>query len=195
MVDTSIFKISWFRLPYQTAKEKPLYHEIMQGKPEDFSVQVIPEDTQICNYEINDITSKEKYKENDINQTKKTKINNGDYKENSDKIIQLLDMNLLDIKANGNWDDWAEVGMAMKSSNPNGIDNFQRFSKINNDKYDENKTVDFWNGIKLKTENEKKLSMGSLMMWAKECNPEEFFKIQDYGISKIFNDYTDEGLG
>ena len=26
--------------------------------------------------------------------------------------------------------------MAMKSSNPNGIDNFIRFSKINKDKYD-----------------------------------------------------------
>ena len=37
--------------------------------------------------------------------------------------------------------------------------------------------------------------MGSLMMWAKECNPEENFKIQEYGISKIINDYTDEGLG
>jgi len=48
---------------------------------------------------------------------------------------------------------------------------------------------------KSKTENEKKLSMGSLMMWAKECNPEENFKIQEYGISKIINDYTDEGLG
>ena len=68
---------------------------------------------------------------NEIKQTKTTKINNDDYTENNDKIIQLLDLNLLDIKANGNWDDWAEVGMAMKSSNPNGIDNFIRFSKIN----------------------------------------------------------------
>ena len=38
---------SWFRLPYQTAKEKPLYHEIIQGKPEDFLVQIIPEDIQL----------------------------------------------------------------------------------------------------------------------------------------------------
>ena len=79
---------------------------------------------------------------NEIKQTKTTKINNDDYKENYDKIIQLLDLNLLD-KKNGNWDDWAEVGMAIKSSNPNGIDNFKIFSKINNDKYDENKTVIF----------------------------------------------------
>ena len=41
--------------------------------------------------------------------------------------------------------------MAMKSSNPNGIDNFIRFSKINKDIYDDIKTVDFWNGIKIKS--------------------------------------------
>jgi len=38
MVDTSIYSNHWFRLPYQTAKEKPLIHEIIQGKPEDFLV-------------------------------------------------------------------------------------------------------------------------------------------------------------
>jgi hypothetical protein len=176
MVDTSIYKNSWFRLPYQTAKEKPLYLEIIQGKPEDFLVQNIPEDIQLFKYEI---TNNKKNKENDMKQTKPIKITDEDYKENDYKIIQLLDLNLLDKKGNGNWDDWAEVGMAMKSSNPNGIDNFIRFSKINNNKYDDNKTVEFWNGIKLKTENEKKLSMGSLMMWAKECNPEENLKNQD----------------
>ena len=53
--------------------------------------------------------------------------------------------------------------MAMKSSNPNGIDNFIRFSKINKDKYDDNKTVDFWNGIKIKSETDNKISIGSLM--------------------------------
>ena len=73
----------------------------------------------------------------------------------------------MDKKANGNWDDWAEVGMATKSSNPNGFDNFIRFSKINKDKYDKNETVQFWEGIKIKDENENKLSMGTLMMWAK----------------------------
>jgi len=90
--------------------------------------------------------------------------------ENNNKIIQLLDLNLLDKKAKGNWDDWAEVGMAIKSSNPNGIDNFIRFSKINKDKYDKNGTIIFWEGIKIKDENENKLSMGSLMKWAKESN-------------------------
>jgi hypothetical protein len=73
-------------------------------------------------------------------------------------------------KAYGNWEDWAKVGMAMKSSNPNGIDNFIRFSKINKDKYDKHETVKFWEGIKIKDENDNKLSMGTLMKWAKESN-------------------------
>ena len=46
--------------------------------------------------------------------------------------------------------------MAMKSSNPNGIDNYIRFSKINEDKYDKNETVQFWEGINIKYENENK---------------------------------------
>jgi len=167
IVDISIYSNHWFRLPYQTAKEKPLIHKIINGKPEDFLVQHIPEDTQLFKYD------KHVQKENK-NVGKKIKINrvshNEDNEENNNKIIQLLDLNLLDKKANGNWDDWAEVGMAMKSSNPNGIDNFIRFSKINKDKYDKNETVQFWEGIKIKDENENKLSMGTLMMWAKNCD-------------------------
>jgi hypothetical protein len=106
MVDTSIYSNHLFRLPYQTAKEKPLIHNIINGKPEDILVQHIPEDTQLFNYEV-----KHEPKEN----------KDEDYEKNNNKIIQLLDLNLLDKKAKGNWDDWAEVGMAMKSSNPNGI--------------------------------------------------------------------------
>jgi hypothetical protein len=68
MVDTSIYKNSWFRLSYQTAKEKPLFHEIINGKPEDFLVQNIPEDTQIFKYD------KHVQKENK-NVGKKIKIN------------------------------------------------------------------------------------------------------------------------
>ena len=64
--------------------------------------------------------------------------------------------------------------MAMKSTNPNGIDNLIRFSKINKDKYDDNKTVDFWNGIKIISETDNKISMGSLMMWAKDYNKDMY---------------------
>jgi len=38
------------------SKRKPLFHEIINGKTQDFLVQIIPEDTQIFDYEI---TSKE----------------------------------------------------------------------------------------------------------------------------------------
>ena len=122
-------------------------------------------------------------------------MKNEDYEENDMKIKKILEFHLLDKKANGSWDDWAEVGMAMKQSNPDGLDNFVTFSKINKEKYNDDMTITFLNIIKVKNENEDKLSIGSLMMWAKECNQEEYYKIQDYGINKIFNDYTDEGLG
>ena len=197
MVDTSPYKNSWFRLPYQTTKEKKLTHKIIQGNPEDFFVQHIPDDTTLFHYEIKEENITKKNITMTISENKQVNnvMKNEDYEENDIKIKKLLEFHLLDKKANGSWDDWAEVGMAMKQSNPDGLDNFTTFSKINKEKYNDDMTITFWNGIIVKNDNEDKLSIGSLMMWAKECNQEEYYKIQDYGISKIFNDYTDEGLG
>jgi len=62
MVDTSPYKNGWFRLPYQTAKEKTLTHKIIQGNPEDFLVQHIPEDTQLFHYEIIECKKKRRNK-------------------------------------------------------------------------------------------------------------------------------------
>ena len=63
IVDTSIYCNRWFRLPYQTAKEKPLTHKIIQGNPEDFFVQHVPEDTSLFHYEIIEIKKETKQKE------------------------------------------------------------------------------------------------------------------------------------
>jgi hypothetical protein len=63
MVDTSPYKNGWFRLPYQTAKEKHLTHKIIQVNPDDFLVQHIPEDTSLFHYEIKEIKKETKQKE------------------------------------------------------------------------------------------------------------------------------------
>ena len=171
MVDTSPYKNGWFRLPYQTTKEKKLTHKIIQGNPTDFFVQNIPDDTQLFHYEIIEIKKETKQKENkQVNKVMK----NEDYEENDMKIKKILEFHLLDKKANGSWDDWAEVGMAMKQSNPDGLDNFSTFSKINKEKYNSDETITFWNGVKVKNDNEDKLTIGSLMMWAKECNKDTY---------------------
>ena len=38
MVDTSVYKDSWFRLPYQTSEGKEKIHKIKQGKTADFFI-------------------------------------------------------------------------------------------------------------------------------------------------------------
>jgi hypothetical protein len=189
MVDTSPYKNGWFRLPYQTTKEKKLTHKIIQGNPTDFLVQHIPFDTQLFHYEIKQENKTKKNITMTISENKQ--VNNvmkyKNYEENDMKIKKLLEFHLLDKKANGSWDDWAEVGMAIKQSNPDGLDNFVTFSKINKEKYNDDMTITFWNGIKVKNDNEEKLSIGSLMMWAKECNPEEYFKIQEESNEEVLN--------
>ena len=95
MVDTSPYKNGWFRLPYQTAKEKPLTHKIIQGNPTDFLVQHIPEDTLLFNYKINEIKKETKQKENkQVNKVMK----NEDYEENDMKIKKILEFHVLDKK-------------------------------------------------------------------------------------------------
>jgi len=89
MVDTSIYSNHWFRLPYQTAKEKPLIHEILQGKPEDLLVQNIPEDIQLFKYDQQEEIKKDVVKKIKINNVS----HNEDYEKNNNKIIQLLDLN------------------------------------------------------------------------------------------------------
>ena len=64
--------------------------------------------------------------------------------------------------------------MAMKQSNPDGIDDFITFSKINKEKYNDDGTIHFWNGIKVKNDNEDKFFVGFLIMWAKECDKDTY---------------------
>ena len=46
MVETSVYKDSWFRLPYQTSEEKEKIHKIKQGRTADFFIHNISENAQ-----------------------------------------------------------------------------------------------------------------------------------------------------
>ena len=49
-VDSSVYGITgWLRLPYQTNKKKPIFHEIRQGQPIDFLLHYI-ENTEFTSY-------------------------------------------------------------------------------------------------------------------------------------------------
>jgi len=77
----------------------------------------------------------------------------------------------------------------MKSEGFNEEQAKQISQKANN--YTDEGFMNTWN----KNKGEITITQGTLNLYAKLSNAEEYYKIQDYGINKIFNDYTDEGLG
>lgn len=91
----------------------------------------------------------------------KTPVKTEDYKI----INNIVEDGLLDHKVTS-FTDWMDVGMAMKECVD--IETFHKFSQRCFEKYDKNSTIKAWNSIK--GNKGKKLTIGSLIFWAKE-NP------------------------
>lgn len=84
-------------------------------------------------------------------------------------ITTLLHHNLLDGKAFGSWDDWKKVALCMRYTTT--YEHFEKFSKINKEKYDEKATYDMWYSIH---ENYEGANVATLFKYAKEYNPEKY---------------------
>jgi len=88
--------------------------------------------------------------------------------------------------ATASWDEWRNVGFAIKHTlGEEGKDFFHKFSKINVDKYDENYTNGFWKGIK---QSGKPLTIGSIKFWVKQYKEKHEKKETEEDIEFIEND-------
>lgn len=143
VVDSGIYKDSWFRYPNQTKEGiKNTEHIIEKGKIQDFIVEYIPFDS-ICIDDYNYI-EKVKIKDNDKilkNKNKEnTKMNNKNidtnidnftkqfYKNNKDDILIKLFDECLKQERYDNYTDWITIGMALKNSF--GDNSFELFDYI-----------------------------------------------------------------
>ena len=77
------------------------------------------------------------------------------------------------------YDDWRNVGFAIKSSlkGEDGLKLFDKFSRLNIEKYDEEYTKNFWATIK--DTNKKPITIGSLKKWAKNADSEKYKEINN----------------
>lgn len=96
----------------------------------------------------------------------------------NDVVDKLLYLNLLDGNANGSWDDWRNVGLAMRWIT--SFEHFDQFSKINKAKYDKHETIDLWNSIKEKYEGS---NLGTLFAYARDFDKEKYNLYFNYFIS------------
>ena len=91
---------------------------------------------------------------------------------------------ILESKADS-YQDWVNVGIALKHTDESFIDLFHEFSKLCPQKYDESACDKAWNGI---NDNANGLKLGSIIYWAKQVDP-----IKTAEILKSFG-YTDMSL-
>lgn len=113
---------------------------------------------------------KEKPKQQSIPKTQKNKSK--DVKE----IELMLDLGLLNGKANGKYQDWLDVAMAMKRSGT-AYELFDEFSLIDTTNYDEEKNRQIWDNLNV---NGDGYNIGSLKNWCKEYNKELYKKYFNY---------------
>ena len=98
--------------------------------------------------------------------------------EDAKFIDSCIERGLLSHMSNS-YDDWRNVGFAIKSSlkGEDGFNLFNKFSKINVQKYDEDYTTKFWATIK--DNNKKPITIGSLKKWVKLADPEKYKEINN----------------
>jgi hypothetical protein len=124
-----------------------------------------------------------KYKEKERNEIKeKTKSiiiepppsgpiieNNNIIIDENNKLKDLVD--ILDDERSNNYDDWCKIGMILKGIDKENLELFVEFSKRTPEKYKGLKDVSkFWKNFKIKDDDNKKLTIGSLCYYAKQDN-------------------------
>jgi phage/plasmid-associated DNA primase len=175
-------------------------HKIIKGVLEDFVVTYIQEDCIKIEYKKND---KKVNKENSSIQSVQKEYNNDNLSDVSD-LTSLYSYSVSgitcaeDIDASrsedvfkrfieecykadryNNYDEWIKIGIALKNTynNEKGFELFHIFSKKSN-KYDaiagENDIKIYWDNIKVKDNDQDKLTLRSLYYWAKEDNYEKY---------------------
>ncbi len=175
-------------------------HKIIKGVLEDFVVTYIQEDCIKIEYKKND---KKVSKENSSIQSVQKEYNNDNLSDVSD-LTSLYSYSVSgitcaeDIDASrsedvfkrfieecykadryNNYDEWIKIGIALKNTynNEKGFELFHIFSKKSN-KYDaiagENDIKIYWDNIKVKDNDQDKLTLRSLYYWAKEDNYEKY---------------------
>lgn len=92
------------------------------------------------------------------------------------EIELMLDLGLLNGKANDKYDDWLNVAMAMKRSGAS-YELFDEFSRIDMTKYDEDKNKQIWDKLDISKDG---YNIGSLKNWCKEYNKELYNKYFKY---------------
>jgi len=124
-----------------------------------------------------------------IEKENKEKKNNIKWNNVIDKDFIKELVYILNSKRAINYKTWSELGWCLKSIDENTFKLFDAFSKLCEDKYNEDNVEKFWNDS-----TQKNYTMGTLRYWAKQDNPEKYdeicqkYKKYDTNILPKWND-------
>ena len=120
-----------------------------------------------------------------------------DESKDLDYIEQAIKDGYLNFKSETNsYDDWRDVGFIVKqtSDSKRGLEIFQKFSKLNASKYDEEYTNSFWKTIK-QPKDKKPLTIATLKKWINEQkNPTKEMLVANTDIeacNKLYEELKD----
>jgi P4 family phage/plasmid primase-like protien len=126
------------------------------------------------NEKIDELKKKKRIKDKIVSEKKR--VFDRTY-ENIDHVKNLVTI-LSDARAN-NFNDWMRVGWCLRNIDNNLLDVWKEFSS-KSDKYNESECEDLWSHMISGT-----LGIGSLHMWAKSDNEEEYKKIVTNNIDNL----------
>ncbi len=158
MVDTSVYKDSWFRLPYQTSEGKEKIHKIKQGKTADFFIHNISENAQP--FVTNLSTPEDEPKATQLSKT----TNLSEIERMALKLGSFFD----------SFDEWVKLGMIIHYETNGSDEGLELFDKLSQsfDKYDGVQAVSkqFYT---CKYSKSNAIKIGSLYKWFYDAFPEE----------------------
>jgi P4 family phage/plasmid primase-like protien len=213
VIDVSIYSKHWFRLPNQQKEQlKNTEHIIKRGNIEDFILGYIPTDSKcidnykfiddtkiksikVKNKKINDIKNEIVLREesSDVDSENSTHLKTekrGKFRELTKMEVKTL-VNMLS-EERYNYQDWLNVGMCLHNISDNYLDIWNSWSKKDKTKYKPNECKDKWHTFSGTISTNNGLNIGSLLMWAKEDNIDEFNKFsQNKKILDLVDKYRD----
>lgn len=130
-----------------------------------------------------------------IEKENKEKKNNIKWNNVIDKDFIKELVYILNSKRAINYKTWSELGWCLKSIDENTFKLFDAFSKLCEDKYNEDNVEKFWNDS-----TQGNYTMGTLRYWAKQDNPEKYDEIcekyKKYDMSNTLPfEWDDDSVG
>jgi hypothetical protein len=101
-------------------------------------------------------------------------------------------MKLINPKRFDDYNMWIDIGMALKNVNYNSFNIYDKYSKLSKKYVNRDDVLSYWNHFS-SSRNDRGFTIGTLLMYAKQDSPNEYYKIfssSDPKLEDVIKDYV-----